>query len=49
MEIWKDIPGYDGKYQASSLGRVRNRKGRILRQSIDPKNTVGESEKCSTY
>ena len=23
-EIWKDIPGYEGKYQASSLGRVRS-------------------------
>ena len=24
MEIWKDIPGYEGKYQASSLGRIRS-------------------------
>lgn len=23
-EIWKDIPGYEGKYQASSAGRVRS-------------------------
>ena len=22
QEIWKDIPGYDGNYKASSLGRV---------------------------
>ena len=22
-EIWKDIKGYEGKYQVSSLGRVR--------------------------
>lgn len=22
-EIWKDIPGYEGRYQASSLGKVR--------------------------
>ena len=22
-EIWKDIPGYNGRYQASTLGRVR--------------------------
>lgn len=30
-EIWKDIPGYDGLYQASSLGRVRSiRYGRVL-------------------
>lgn len=23
-EIWKDIPGYEGQYQASSLGRIRS-------------------------
>lgn len=23
-EKWKDIPGYEGKYQASTLGRIRN-------------------------
>ena len=23
-EIWKDIPGYEGIYQASSLGRIRS-------------------------
>ncbi len=24
MEIWKDIPGYEGKYQASTQGRIRS-------------------------
>lgn len=24
MEIWKDIPGYEGQYQASTLGRIRS-------------------------
>lgn len=24
-EIWKDIPGFDGIYQASTLGRIRNK------------------------
>ncbi len=24
MEIWKDIPGHEGRYEASSLGRVRS-------------------------
>lgn len=24
LEIWKDIPGYEGKYQASTLGRIRS-------------------------
>ncbi|ARD98866.1 HNH endonuclease [Lactococcus lactis RTB018] len=23
-EIWKDIPGYEGKYQASNLGRIKS-------------------------
>jgi hypothetical protein len=41
-EVWKDIPGFEGKYQASNLGRirsvdhvvVRHIKGRILRPRI---------------
>ena len=24
QEIWKDIPGYEGKYQASTLGKIRS-------------------------
>ena len=32
LEEWKDIPGYEGFYQASTEGRVRNKRtGRILR------------------
>jgi hypothetical protein len=27
METWKDIPGYEGLYQASSLGRIKRVKG----------------------
>ena len=23
-EIWKDIPGYEGKYQASTLGKIKS-------------------------
>ena len=42
MEIWKDIPGYDGSYQISNRGRVssiggRNGKtvaNRIMRQKL---------------
>lgn len=26
MELWKDIPDYNGIYQISSLGRIRNNK-----------------------
>lgn len=24
MEVWKDIPGYEGRYQVSNLGRVKS-------------------------
>ena len=23
-EIWKDVPGYEGLYQASNLGRIKS-------------------------
>lgn len=30
MEVWKDIPGYEGYYQVSNQGRVRNiKRGRV--------------------
>ncbi len=29
MEIWKDIPQYEGLYQASSLGRIRTCEGKV--------------------
>lgn len=29
MEIWKDIPGYEGYYQASSMGRIRSIEGKV--------------------
>lgn len=28
-EVWKDIPGYEGRYQASSLGRIRSLDRRV--------------------
>lgn len=46
-EVWKDIPGYEGTYQVSSLGRVRSLdrlaegkkhtalKGRVLRAAVN--------------
>lgn len=30
-EVWRDIPGYEGAYQVSSLGRVRSVERRVLR------------------
>ena len=32
-EIWKDIKGFEGRYQVSNLGRVKGLKGNILKQS----------------
>jgi len=38
-EIWKDVPGFEGEYMASSYGRVKsfvqNSKGKILKQSLN--------------
>ena len=31
MEIWRDILGFEGRYQVSSWGRVRNAKGQLLK------------------
>lgn len=33
-EIWKDIPEYEGLYQVSNLGRVKNNKGLILKPRL---------------
>ena len=30
VEKWKDIPGYEGLYQASNLGKIRNEKTRNI-------------------
>lgn len=32
IEIWKDVDGYEGIYQISNLGRVRNKIGLVLKQ-----------------
>ena len=31
MEEWREVKGYEGIYQISSLGRIRNSYGRILK------------------
>jgi len=39
LEIWKDIPGYEGMYQASTIGRIKSFKGkqeRILKPGTMP-------------
>lgn len=34
-EIWKDIPGYEGLYQASNLGNIKSLKRKIIRKSAN--------------
>ena len=37
-EIWKDVPGYEGSYQVSNLGRVKSlklNKEKILKPGLD--------------
>lgn len=42
-EIWKDIPGYEGKYQASNMGRIKS-----LSRMIQGRNQFGHFEwKCA--
>lgn len=33
MEIWKDIPGYEGIYQASTMGQIRTKPGKKTKRS----------------
>ena len=36
-EIWADIAGYNGTYQVSTLGKVRNKYGKVLFQCPNAK------------
>jgi hypothetical protein len=33
-EVWKDIPGYEGRYQASSFGRIKSLKRTVRRALV---------------
>lgn len=41
-EVWKDIPGYEGAYQVSSLGRVRSldRYVRVCPHGVEAKRMI---------
>jgi hypothetical protein len=50
-EIWKDIPGYEGFYQASDLGRIKslaieNGKNSLAKQTRILKNVLNEHGYC---
>lgn len=34
MEVWKDIPGYEGRYQASSFGRIKSLPNRTRKSEL---------------
>ena len=34
-EIWKDVIGFEGKYEVSTLGQVRNSLGRVMKPYIN--------------
>lgn len=37
MEIWRDVVGYEGLYQVSSLGRVKSLERYVLHKKSDPR------------
>jgi hypothetical protein len=45
-EIWCDIKGYEGIYHVSNFGRIRNIKGKIIKQQI---NKAGYFYVCLHY
>lgn len=53
MEIWKDIKGYEGLYQVSNLGHIKNRHGRILKPEYSNKGyacvQLRKDNKCKKY
>ena len=53
MEIWKDIPNYEGLYQVSNLGNVRSLKEAEEKTSVKTKNIsaclVGRTKTAGGY
>ena len=41
-EIWKDIPGYNGRYQASNLGRIRSTGKTVVQKNGVTKSIRGK-------
>lgn len=53
METWKDIPGYEGQYQASTEGRIRSTPGRVTYTKYHGErhwtSTIISPKACSNY
>lgn len=54
LEIWRDIKDYEGLYQVSNLGRVRNNMtGKILKPLVDKYSYLYihlyKNKKCNTH
>ena len=50
-EQWKDIPGYEGIYQASTFGRIRTCEGKVTSSARFPHRVWKQrilKQKCST-
>lgn len=45
-EEWRAIPGYEGYYEASSLGRVRSFHRSKVRILVQPLNTAKRPQAC---
>ena len=41
MEVWQDIPGFEGHYQASTEGKIRSLKRGKVRELCQPLNADG--------
>lgn len=53
QEIWKDIPGYEGIYQASTFGRIRTCEGKKTYSALHGERTwkqrILKPKACSDY
>lgn len=53
MEVWKPIPGYEGLYEASSLGRIRTSDGKTTYSKLHGKRVwkqrILKPKACTNY
>jgi hypothetical protein len=47
MEVWKDIKGYEGKYQISSYGRVKSLKRRTRTNHLVPERLLNTTTRLT--